>query len=134
MPYVLGDDLPVFETPWGNVGMLICHDRWYPENARTLAHRGATLVLNPTATGVFHPKSDYFEIHRSVLRSHAYLNQLWWASCNAGNHGAHSVIISPMGSIAAEAGDGEQVLIHRIRLREGEGYDFRSNLRDGLYA
>jgi len=28
MRYDAGDDLPVFDTPWGVVGVLICHDRW----------------------------------------------------------------------------------------------------------
>jgi len=135
MPYTLGDELPVFDSPWGTIGMLICHDRWYPENARTLARRGAKIVLNPTATAVFHPKAEYFDIHRCVLRSQAYLNQLWWVSCNAGNHGAHSVIVNPRGDILGAAGDGEQVLVTRLPIGSIEGYDFRSNVRDAaVYA
>ena len=52
MPYDLGGDLPVFDTPWGVVGVLICHDRWYPEAARALRRRGAEMILNPVAAAI----------------------------------------------------------------------------------
>ena len=41
---------PVFETRFGKVGILICHDRHYPEGARALALNGAEIVLIPSAT------------------------------------------------------------------------------------
>lgn len=40
--------LPVFETPIGPLGLLICYDGWFPEAFRTLAVAGAQLVLVPT--------------------------------------------------------------------------------------
>ena len=40
--------LPVFRTPIGVVGMLICYDLWFPEAVRTLALAGAELVAVPT--------------------------------------------------------------------------------------
>jgi predicted amidohydrolase len=39
---------PVFELPFGKVGMMICFDWIYPESARTLALRGAQLILHPS--------------------------------------------------------------------------------------
>ena len=41
---------PVFNTRHGKVGLLICHDRHYPEGARALALNGAEIVLIPSAT------------------------------------------------------------------------------------
>ncbi len=41
---------PVFDTRYGKVGLLICHDRHYPEGARALALNGAEIVLIPSAT------------------------------------------------------------------------------------
>ena len=40
--------VPVVETPFGRVGMLICYDAWIPESFRSLALQGADLVLAPS--------------------------------------------------------------------------------------
>ena len=41
----------VWRTHFGNVGILICWDQWFPEAARCLALQGADIVLYPTAIG-----------------------------------------------------------------------------------
>ena len=43
-----GDSLPVFDTPFGRVGMQICNDLWFPEATITQARRGADLIAVPT--------------------------------------------------------------------------------------
>jgi N-carbamoylputrescine amidase len=40
--------LPVFATPLGNIGILICYDIWFPEAVRTLTLSGADLLCVPT--------------------------------------------------------------------------------------
>ncbi len=39
---------PVFELPFGKVGMMICFDWLYPESARSLALQGAQLIAHPS--------------------------------------------------------------------------------------
>lgn len=39
---------PVFDLPFGKVGMMICFDWFYPESARTLALHGAQLIAHPS--------------------------------------------------------------------------------------
>jgi predicted amidohydrolase len=39
---------PVFDLPFGKVGMMICFDWIYPESVRTLALRGAQLIIHPS--------------------------------------------------------------------------------------
>ena len=134
MPYELGDALPVFETPWGTLGILVCHDRWYPEAVRTLRCSGAELVLNPTATAAFSPYHAYHDIHRCTLRAQAYQNAMFWVSCNAGNHGGHSVIVAPDGTVIAEASGGQEVAVVDLDPGSYSGYDFVSNLRGDLYT
>ncbi|HVD03330.1 MAG TPA: nitrilase-related carbon-nitrogen hydrolase [Candidatus Dormibacteraeota bacterium] len=48
--YFLSGDLgfPVFDLPFGRLGMLICYDLWFPEAARVLAVKGADLIMVPT--------------------------------------------------------------------------------------
>lgn len=40
--------LPVFDTPLGSIGILICYDIWFPEAARTLTLSGAEILCVPT--------------------------------------------------------------------------------------
>ena len=44
-----GDDLPVFRTDFGVVGIIICYDSWYAETTRLLALKGAEIILFPNA-------------------------------------------------------------------------------------
>ncbi|MBY3222111.1 nitrilase family protein (plasmid) [Rhizobium leguminosarum bv. viciae 248] len=40
--------LPVFDLPFGRIGIAICYDGWFPETFRQLAMAGAELVCVPT--------------------------------------------------------------------------------------
>jgi N-carbamoylputrescine amidase len=39
---------PVFHTPIGRIGAMICYDGWFPEGFRLLALKGADLICIPT--------------------------------------------------------------------------------------
>ncbi|WP_336037084.1 nitrilase-related carbon-nitrogen hydrolase [Halobacterium yunchengense] len=43
-----GDDLPVFDAPFGRLGVQICNDLWFPELAITQAQSGVDVVAVPT--------------------------------------------------------------------------------------
>lgn len=51
--YKTGKEFPSFETPCGNIGMIICYDRQLPEPARLVRLAGAQIILVPSygATG-----------------------------------------------------------------------------------
>jgi len=43
-----GDDLPVFDTPFGRLAVQICNDLWFPEQSITQAQSGVDIVAVPT--------------------------------------------------------------------------------------
>ncbi|MGE4541044.1 MAG: carbon-nitrogen hydrolase family protein [Bacteroidales bacterium] len=44
-----GNEIPVFDTKIGRIGMMICFDRWWPEIARCLKIGGAEIILAMSA-------------------------------------------------------------------------------------
>ena len=105
---------PVFDTRYGKIGILICHDRHYPEGARALALNGAEIVLIPSATP---DKSLSRKVWEKELCAHAIFNECFVAGLNrTGQEGnylyyGHSVAFDPAGEMLAQAGSGEEVLM-----------------------
>jgi predicted amidohydrolase len=48
-----GDEIKVFTTPWGPVGIAICYDSEFPLIARQQVERGAKLILVPSCTDTY---------------------------------------------------------------------------------
>jgi 5-aminopentanamidase len=116
---VRGDELPVFDTELGRIGILICFDLRAPEAARVLALEGAELIVLPTN---WPEGAEVSAEHISIAR--AAENRVFLATCNrAGEeHGfkfiGRSRIISPVGKVLAEAGSGEETIVAEIDLQE----------------
>jgi len=43
-----GEELPVFDLPFGRIGIMICFDNFFPEVPRVLAIKGARLICYPS--------------------------------------------------------------------------------------
>ena len=105
---------PVFETRFGRIGILICHDRHYPEGARALGLNGAEILLVPSATPT---ASLSVRVWEKELAAHAIFNEYYVAGLNrVGTEGDYtyygrSVVFDPTGEIIVQAGEGEEVLI-----------------------
>jgi predicted amidohydrolase len=105
---------PVFNTRYGKIGLLICHDRHYPEGARALALNGAEILLIPSATP---DKSLSRKVWEKELCAHAIFNEVFVAGLNrTGKEGkyiyyGHSVAFDPSGEMLAQAGADEEVLL-----------------------
>jgi NAD+ synthase (glutamine-hydrolysing) len=56
-----GSLLPVFETPFGKIGILISEDVWFPEAARALTFRGAQLIFVLSASPFDRGKVEIWE-------------------------------------------------------------------------
>lgn len=64
-----GRSLPVFETRFGPIGVIICYDFWFnPELTRLLALKGARLIVNCCATYSGPGKRDYL-VNTTAVRA-----------------------------------------------------------------
>lgn len=70
--YTPGEQYPVFQTPFGKVGMMICYDRQLPEPARILSLKGAQILFVPSYGGY----SDKDGWNSVMLRTRAYENNV----------------------------------------------------------
>jgi N-carbamoylputrescine amidase len=121
----------LFPTEFGDIGVLICWDQWFPEAARLTALRGAQVLFYPTAIG-WHPAekaSDGIaqrDAWRTVQRAHAIANGLYVAAVNrvgietpAGPPGLEfwggSFLCDPQGVVLAEAStEREEILVGTV--------------------
>jgi len=112
----------VFNTLYGNVGVLICWDQWYPEAARLTALKGADIIFYPTAIGTLpeegqDEKNKFMDAWLTIQRSHAVANGCFVASINrVGEEGnvsfwGNSFVAGPFGELLARAGEQEEVLL-----------------------
>jgi N-carbamoylputrescine amidase len=105
-----------WSTAFGNVGVGICWDQWFPESARCMALLGAEMLFYPTAIG-----SDCHDHWEIVMRGHAGANLVPLIASNRigtekGDLGSttfwgSSFIAGPRGEIAAKAGKSEEAII-----------------------
>jgi len=106
---------PVFDVGGWRVGMLICYDVEFPENARRLALAGADLILAPTANMV-----PYEVVATTIVPARAFENQVYLAYANyCGSEGqihycGLSCIAAPDGTDAARAGLAETVIVAEL--------------------
>ncbi len=130
--YTPGTTLPIFETRFGPVGVLICYDFWFnPELSRLLALKGARVILNCCATFKGPGKRDYMV---NTTSTRAQENLCYVASANqvggpdgTGSYSAekldqgrtsdflgHSTIAGPafprFSHVYAEAGNEEELI------------------------
>jgi predicted amidohydrolase len=97
-----GSKFPIFDVEGWPVGIMICYDTFFPEVARTLALRGAELIIAPFAA----PKHP---IWREMLVMRAFENGCYVAACNkVGIEGdwtfsGESMVTGPGGQVLAVA-------------------------------
>ncbi|MHA1928468.1 MAG: nitrilase-related carbon-nitrogen hydrolase [Candidatus Thorarchaeota archaeon] len=112
---------PVFETPFGNIGIYICYDRHFPEGARALGLNGADIVFNPSAT-VAGLSEHLWSIEQPA---HAVANGYYVAAINrvgeepwkTGTFYGSSYVVDPRGQIVKQGSrDKEELVVIDIDL------------------
>ncbi len=114
-----GDELPVFDTDAGKIGVFVCSDLRFPEIARVEALKGAQILV--CCSAFLSPRFDHWEF---FLRARACENQVFVAA--SGQFGqepasgigfvGRSCVVDPWGVIVAMAPDRECVTVTTIDL------------------
>ncbi len=107
---------PVFDTPIGKIGLLICYDKVFPAVVRQMKLKGAEIVLSPTAWPGINRKLGGLDLmmqyHRWSGTNRALENGVVLVDANhsspagedRGAEGGHSRIIHPLRGVLAETG------------------------------
>jgi predicted amidohydrolase len=126
LKYEYGRDLPVYDSDFGPFGVMICADRRWPETVRTLAIRGARIILNPTY-------GMHDERNLCMMRTRAFESELFIAF----THPGQALIVDPDGMVVTneERGslryaitDVDLSTVKGIRVRRGHLRDRRPEL------
>ncbi|SHH49927.1 Predicted amidohydrolase [Anaerosphaera aminiphila DSM 21120] len=109
-----GNRLPVVETKFGKVGMLICYDVELPEPSRIEALKGAEIIFVSSFWSI--PAQRRWDVD---LAGNALFNVLYMVGANTigDNTCGRSQIVGPDGEVVAIASDDkEEILIQQIDL------------------
>ncbi len=112
--FAAGDGFAAFDTPLGRMGLLIDHDKTFPEAARSLAMDGAMVIgcLSAWPTSLTHRAPRMAQDRQARLfdlydQARAAENQVVWLSSNqTGRYGAlhflgRAKVVGPGGEILA---------------------------------
>ena len=135
-----GDDISIFRTPFGNVGVMIGYEGMIPEVARVLALRGADLIAWPTS---WRDKSEY----RYIAHERAMENRIVLIAANRQDSAVEgpSILIQPAGypqnTLASELAHGRRGFVTRFAQlsasrskRETNNTDLLIHRRPELYS
>ncbi len=106
--------LQVWETEYGRIGMLICHDAAFPETSRVLALQDADVVCFPTNWLERSPSSYWF--------TRAFDNGIYWIAANrygkerGTQFSGNSCIISPEGELLSYLDAGNGIVYAEVEL------------------
>lgn len=109
--FTQGEELKVFDTALGKIGIMICYDAGFPETARILRRLGADLILCPSAWNY----NDLY-VWDANMPQRALENVCYLAAVNRYGHegdlymGGHSLVVGPDSRTIARLGEEEGIL------------------------
>lgn len=124
-----GDNITIFDTPFGRAGLCICYDIRFPEMIRSLALMGAQIIFVPAAFNMTTGPAHW----ETLFRARALDNQLYMAGISPARDKngvytayGHSIITNPWGEKLSEANDGQDIIYGDIDM------DYEKKIRQEL--
>src|ERR1043166_693751 len=105
-----GSDYPVFDTPLGKIGMMICYDGFFPEVARELSNRGAEIIAWPV-----------WGCNPDQARARACENQVYLVSStyeDVSRNWMLTAVYGQDGSVLAQARDWGTICVAEVDLNQ----------------
>lgn len=108
-----GEDIPVFDTKYGKIGVMICYDAGFPETARILALKGAELIFMPSAWRI-----QDWDMWKLNIPQRALENTLYVAGVNRFGHEddlymfGNSKVADWRGRIIAESKEEKEEIVY----------------------
>lgn len=109
-----GNTYPVYDTPLGKIGILVCYDCEYPEPARIMALKGAELIFVPSVWS-----EGAINRWNIDLAATSLYNLLFTVGVNTVGEGicGQSQVLNPYGiDIVKASADKEEIIICEIDL------------------
>jgi predicted amidohydrolase len=114
-----GDSLPVFDTDFGKIGMMICWDVFFPEPARTLTQKGAEVIFLPIWGG-----------NLNLTQARANENQIYLVSST---YDMKTAVFDKRGQIIEEATDENPVIVVEVDLNKQRLYPWLGDLKNRIF-
>jgi predicted amidohydrolase len=110
-----GNELPIFNTRFGKLGMLICYDLFFPELAKFYAFKGANIITCISAAPL--QSQRYFEI---LTQARALENTVFLIYANLVGKEKEftfwggSRVVNPLGKVIATAGSSKSCVLECV--------------------
>ncbi|WP_257349966.1 carbon-nitrogen hydrolase family protein [Pseudalkalibacillus decolorationis] len=134
-----GDQVPIFHTPVGKMGVMITYDMEFPEISRILSVKGAHIILVLCSNMI-----PYQQYQDTYLRARAMENHIFIAAANRVGlendyvYFGESKLTDPTGKTLSKALNNEEISVTAIDLSEthqAKGVlDYISNRRPDIYS
>lgn len=152
--FIAGKEVPIFQTKFGKIGLIICWDLVFPEIFRTMVRKGVNIVICPgywcygdAKNGIKHDENSEIKFVDSLCVTRAFENEIIFIFCNAAGKLqldefqdtliGHSQITAPFkGAIKKLTHNKEEMFIQEIDtdiLKDAEkAYKIRSDLKNRI--
>jgi len=125
-----GNEMCVFDTDFGKVGLMVCYDLRFPELARSMVLKGADIIFVPSefpSGNPLPPRTDHWDI---LIRSTALYNLTYvvavnqFGPLNKDHPFGRSSVVDPWGTITAAASGREEVIYATLDM------DYQKHVRE----
>lgn len=108
------------ETPFGKIGLGICYDLRFPEQARAAALQGCDIMIYPAAWVAGNTKAEQWH---TLLAARAIENEMFVVGVSRADEGyiGQSAVANPYGILVAAGGPAEELICCTIDVAMREG-------------